>query len=286
MSSERKALDELVVPDETTVEEHAIVTDTDVFVGGRTTLDFAVRGANVLAGEGVTIGGDIEAEEDCRIGMWSTVNGSVLVGRDAYLGERTTINGQLVVGRDLDIGDDVSIEEGFEANGWIVIRNPMPLIFFFIAYLSHVFRTGDEEAIQALQDAADAAAEELPTIPNDPSAFIVPRNADIEDDSWEVSTPARIGSKCRLHGNLRARRIEVGEASTVYGSLRADVDIFVGSDTIVHGNVEAPQGTVDLAPGAEILGDVRAGNLLLTPDTIVEGSMRASGTVDISEHRP
>jgi len=63
------------------------------------------------------------------------------VGEDAYLGERVTVTGRLMVSGDLDIGDDVTIEEGFEANGWIVIRNPVPtLVFYFIVPLSPAAR--------------------------------------------------------------------------------------------------------------------------------------------------
>jgi len=85
----------------------------------------------------VSVENDIEAEGDCRLDTWCSVDGNVLVGEDAYLGERVTVTGRLMVSGDLDIGDDVTIEEGFEANGWIVIRNPVPtLVFYFIVSLS------------------------------------------------------------------------------------------------------------------------------------------------------
>ena len=119
-------LETLVVPDDTIVEEHDIVTDGDVLIGGQSTVEFGVRGRNVIAGERVRFGGSIEATHDCRLDMWCDVGESVLVGRDAYLGERVHVGGRLMVSGDLDIGDDVAIDEGFEANGWIVIRNPMP----------------------------------------------------------------------------------------------------------------------------------------------------------------
>lgn len=281
MSIEREALDELHIPPETTVEEHAIVTDASVLIGGQSDIEFEIRGDSILGGEGIEVGGDIEAAADCRLGMWSTVDGSVLVGRDAYLGERVSIRGKLVVGRDLDIGDDVSIDEGFEANGWIVIRNPMPLVLFLIAYLSHVIRTGDEEAIEALKEAANAAADELPSLDDDDAVMVVPRGATITDDSWQVSTPARIGAGVRLHGNIRAERIRVESDATIYGSLRSRSDVMVATGTVIHGDVEAGHGSVDLAAGSTIKGDVRGHDLTLTPDTIVEGTMRASGGVDI-----
>ena len=281
MSTERQALDELVVPAGTTAEERSIVTDADVLVGGRSDIGFGIRGESVLVGEGVSLDGDIEAAGDCRIGMWSSVEGTILVERDAYLGERASVDGELVVGRDLDIGDDVSIEEGFEANGWIVIRNPMPLVLFFLAYVAHVLRTGDEQAIQALQDAAEAAQEELPTATDGAPVLMVPRNATITDDRWEVSTPAHIGADCRLNGNLKASRIRVDEESTIYGSLRANHDIMVGEGTMVHGDIDARHGSVELSPDVSVRGDVHGHDLTLHPDADVEGDIRVNGTVNI-----
>lgn len=281
VSTDRPSLDELVVPEGTTAEERSIVTEADVLVGGRSDVGFGVRGESVLVGEGVTLEGGIEAAGDCRIGMWSSVDGSILVERDAYLGERASVDGKLVVGRDLDIGDDVSIEDGFEANGWIVIRNPMPLVFFFIAYIAHVLRTGDEEAIQALKEAAKAAEEELPTATDGAPVMMVPRNATITDDRWEVTTPAFIGADCRLNGNLRARRIQVDERTTIYGSLRAREDVMVEAESIVHGDIDARHGSVELGPGVDVKGDVHGHDLTLHPDATVEGDIRARGTVEL-----
>lgn len=283
VSTDRPSLDELVVPDGTTAEERSIVTEADVLVGGRSDVGFGVRGESVLVGEGVSLNGGIEAAGDCRIGMWSSVDGSILVERDAYLGERASVDGELVVGRDLDIGDDVSIEDGFEANGWIVIRNPMPLVFFFIAYIAHVLRTGDEEAMQALQEAAQAAEEELPTATDGAPVLMVPRNATITDDRWEVSTPAVIGADCRLNGNLRARRIQVNERTTIYGSLRAREDVHVGAEATVHGDIDARHGRVELGPAVAVKGDVHGLDLTMHPETTVEGEIRARGTIELDD---
>jgi predicted acyltransferase (DUF342 family) len=265
------ALSELAIPDGTTVQEHDVVVDGDVLLGGRSTVEFGVRGRNVLAGEGVRFGGDIEAENDCRLDMWSEVGGNVLVGRDAYLGERVHVEGQLKVAGDLDIGDDVDIEEGFEANGWIVIRNPMPTIVFLFVYLRHLLLVGEEEAAQELVGEV-FDEEEVETDP-----LVVPRNGTVSDDAWRVSTPATIGDDCRIHGNIRAESIEVGEDNNVFGSLRARGDIEIGGGTRIHGDVTTRNGTVTLADGAEVLGDVSCGDLELTDGATVDGTMRASG---------
>ncbi|MFB6078290.1 MAG: acyltransferase [Halarchaeum sp.] len=260
-------LDRLRLPDGTTVEEHDLVADGDVLVGGQSTVEFGVRGQNVVAGERARFGGDIEAEGDCRLDMWCDVAGNVLAGGDAYLGERVHVGGRLVVGGDLDIGDDVDIEEGFEANGWIVIRNPMPTVVFFMAYLAQLLRLGEEaEAQELIDDLTDDTEAEPVT---------VPRSAHVSDDAWRVSTPAEIGDECRLHGNVRATEIEVGAESNLFGSLRAQEDVVVGRGTKVHGDVTTRGGDVYVREGALILGDVSGQRVVVHPDADVDGGIRA-----------
>ncbi|WP_128478418.1 polymer-forming cytoskeletal protein [Halorussus pelagicus] len=275
MSLGSDPLDELAIPDGTTVEEHDLVTDGDVIVGGQSTVEFGVRGHNVIAGERVRFGGHIEAEADLRLDMWSDVADNVLVGRDAYLGERVHVGGRLMVSGDLDIGDDVDIEEGFEANGWIVIRNPMPTIVFVFVYLQQLLRIGEEEA------AEEVVSELLENEEVEADPVVVPRNGHVSDDSWRVSTPAAIGDDCRLHGNIRAESIEVGQRNDVFGSLRARGDISVGGGTVIHGDVTTRNGTVELADDVEVRGDVSCEDLHFHEGAIVDGTMRASGEMSM-----
>jgi predicted acyltransferase (DUF342 family) len=262
-------LDELVIPERTHVQEHDLVTDGDVVVGGQSSIEFGLRGENVLAGERVRIDGGIEASGDCRLDMWCDVDGDVLVGEDAYLGERVHVGGRLKVAGDLDIGENVDIDGGFKANGWIVRRSPMPTIVFLVVYLSHLLRIGEEEAAEELLDeaAADGGADPL----------LVPRGASVSDDAWQVSTPATVGDECRLHGNLRARSIVLGREDNVFGSLRARGDVRVGPDSRVHGDVTTRNGTVHVEEGAQVLGDVACEDLRLHPDAQVDGAIRARG---------
>jgi predicted acyltransferase (DUF342 family) len=270
-------LAELVVPDGTTVEEHAIVTDADVIIGTQSTIALGVRGRNVIAGEQVAFEGDIEASSDCRLDMWCTVSGNVLVGENAYIGERVEIDGQLVVAGDLDIGDDVEITEGFDANGWIVIRNPVPTLVFLFTYLTHLLRLGEEDM------AEDVLAEVFDSPDEQP--LVIPKNATVGDDAWRVSTPARVGEDCRLHGNLRAESISVGEDSECFGSLRARESITVEQGTTVHGDVTTRGGAVEIAPKAHVRGDIACEQLRLHEGAVVEGAMRARGEMTIVQER-
>ena len=273
MSLGRDPLDALEIPDGTTVEEHDLVTDGDVIVGGQSTVEFGVRGRNVIAGERARFGGDIEAEGNCRLDMWCDVAGNVLVGDDAYLGERVHVGGQLMVSGDLDIGDDVEIDEGFEANGWIVIRNPVPALVFYFIVLSQLLRVGE-------QGAADEIAEALSgDAPEDP--LVIPRGSEVSDDAWQVSTPAHVGDDCRLHGNLRAESIDVGADNNVFGSLRARGDVTVAEGTRIHGDVTTRSGTVRLDPDVRVLGDVSCTDLELHEDAVVDGTIRSRGEMRI-----
>jgi predicted acyltransferase (DUF342 family) len=267
-------LDELKIPDGTTAEEHDLVTEGDVIIGGQSTVEFGVRGHNVIGGERVRFGGDIEAEGDCRLDMWCDVAGNVLVGADAYLGERVHVGGQLMVSGNLDIGDDVDIEEGFEANGWIVIRNPMPTIVFLFVYLSQLLRIGEEEAAEEmLSGLLDEDHEHDP--------LLLPRGSRVNDDAWRVSTPATVGDDCRLHGNIRAKSLDIGVDTEVFGSLRAREDIRIGERTEVHGDVTTREGLVYVDRDAHVWGDISADDVMLHDDAAIEGSIRARGEMTV-----
>ncbi len=273
MSLRADPLSALSIPDGTVVEEHDLVTDGDVPVGAQSTVEFGVRGRNVVAGERARFGGHTEAEGDCRLDTWCAVGNDVLVGADAYLGERIEIDGQLVVGGDLDIGDDVQIEEGFEASGWIVIRNPMPTVVFLFVYLSHLLRMGED-------DAAEELVEGLFDDEEGPEPLVIPTGATVSDDAWRVSAPAEIGDECRLHGNVRAASISVGRDTEIFGSLRAREDIEIASGAIVHGDVTTRSGTVTVAEDARVWGDISCEHLDLARDGIVDGTIRARGEVN------
>jgi predicted acyltransferase (DUF342 family) len=277
MSFRSAPLDRLRIPDGTVVEEHDLVTDGDVVVGGQSTVEFGVRGRTVIGGERVRFGGDIEADGDCRLDVWCDVAGNVLAGEDAYVGERVHIGGELIVSGDLDIGDDVEVEEGFDANGWIVIRNPVPTVVFLFIYLSQLLRLGEEEAAEDL----------IESVRRDPEAepLVIPRSARVSDDAWRVSTPADVGADCRLHGNLRAERITVGRDTELFGSLRAKGDVHLERGVEIHGDVTTRAGVVRIERGAHVRGDVSCEDLVLDDDAEIEGAIRARGEVSISRGR-
>ena len=126
-------LKNLLVPDNTRIEANRIIVEGDVIVGNHSSIEYGILGDTVIMGEGVTVSGDIAASSDIRIDMWSKLGSRVEVGKNAYLGEFVTIDGKLIVEGDLDVGKEVKIKGGFEAKGWIVVRNPVPVIIFYIS---------------------------------------------------------------------------------------------------------------------------------------------------------
>jgi len=275
VSSPGDPLDELAIPDGTTVEEHDIVTDSDVLIGSNSTIEFGIRSRTIAAGERVSFGRHLEVDNDCRLDMLCEIDDSLLVGSDAYIGARCHIGGALLVSGDLDIGDDVEIDEGFETNGWIHTRNPVPALVFYFIVLSQFLRFGEAE--KAEEFASAISPDDVDQRP----PLVVPKGAKISDDAWRVSTPATIGNDCRLHGNIRAESILVGTETTIFGSLRARDDITVGSETVIIGDVTTRNGTVTLHAGTEVRGDISCRDLVVHDGADVHGSLRAKGEMKL-----
>ena len=277
MAVSEDPLDVLIIPTGTIAEERDLVTTGDVIIGGQSNINFGVRSQNIIVGERVRFEGDIEVEKECRVDIWCEIEGNVLVGEDAYLGERVSISGRLVVGGDLDIGDDVQIKEGFEANGWINIRNPLPTIIFLFMYLTQLLRLGEEEASEELlSEILEGGRDKM-----DEDPLVIPRGSHISDEMWRVSTPVIIKNGCRLHGNFRAVDIKVGEDVNLFGSIRARENVTIGKGTRIHGDVTTREGDVALNEGSHILGDVSCNKLELHEGARVEGTIRAKDGMQI-----
>jgi hypothetical protein len=159
-----------------------------------------------------------------------------------------------------------------------VIRNPVPTLVFYFLVLSQLLSIG-------ANDAADELAEAL-SGDSDDDPLVVPRGATVSDDAWRVSTPATVGDGCRLHGNLRAETITVGRDNNVFGSLRARGDVDIGAGTQVHGDVTTRDGTVAIAEGAHVRGDVSCSALELHDGAEVDGTIRASGDIRLIQPDP
>ncbi len=278
-STERENTEEgvfktFVVPDRTRMEEHTIVVDGDVIIGNHSEIRYGIISNSSILGERVEISGDLISRSDVRVDIWSHIGGNIKTGTNAYIGEFVTIDGKLVVKGDLDIGNDVRINGGFEAKGWIVVRNPIPVIVYLYLYISELLRIGkDEEVGKALSELFedDAGAVSI-------NSMVIPNGSRISIDSIRVPSKALIGSGCRLVGNIRATSLEMANDTTLYGSIRTIQDVTLGKSNIIHGNIVS-RGNVYIREKTHVLGEINAQAIKIHESARVDGIMRASGGI-------
>jgi predicted acyltransferase (DUF342 family) len=258
-----------LLPDGTELQEHSIKTDRNIVIGEFCQIDYGLRGADVIVGDSSKIREYIWADGDARVGNWCEIGSDVVAKQDAYIGEGAVINGKLKVAGTLDIGERVEIKEGFEATGAIEIRNPMPVILFILIYFMTLLRIQREEDIDRILDDLFSDDDEEFEMP-----LMIPSRSRLNLKLFSVPSTMRIGRGCRLHGNIRAGRIDVQPDTVVFGSLRAKRGISVAGGVEIHGNVES-SGEVQVRKGAHILGDVIAKTIRLHEDAKIDGTIEA-----------
>ncbi len=266
------------IPDNTIMEEHSIVTTGGAIIGNHTVMGFGIIADSVIAGERVRINGNVIGTEEVRIDMWSQVNGDVRTKNDAYIGEFVNIDGKLIVGKDLDIGKNVKIDGGYEARGWIVIRNPIPVIIYIFLYLTELIRMGkDEEVDNALKNLFSDESDDL----EEDKLLIIPSGSKIDLESIKVPDKAVIGSGCRMMGNIRASSIVMGNNNILFGSIKTTNEIVIGEGNTIHGNL-VTRGDVRINKNSHILGEINGGKVMIHEEARVDGAMRAANGVIIT----
>ncbi|MDD1673180.1 MAG: acyltransferase [Methanomicrobiales archaeon] len=255
-------------PDHTELQEHILITDNDMVVGDRCQIDYGLSGESVAVCEFSRVAGNVTAHGELRIDNFCQVAGDVTAEENAFLGEGVHIRGKLTVLGDMDIGDNVQIDRGFEAKGWIVIRNPMPVIVYLLLYLMALLKFEREEDLEKFLEriTADDAEPETP--------LLIPSRSQLSMEGLTFPVPLTIGAHNRLHGTIRAESIEIGDHTTIFGSLRSPGPIRIGEDTIIHGEVVSGE-TVRVARGATILGNIFSPTLELHEEARVDGLIKA-----------
>lgn len=266
------------IPDNTTMEEHSIVTNGGAIIGNHTTMGFGIIANSVIAGERVRINGDVIGTEEIRIDMWSQVNGDVKTKNDAYIGEFVNIDGRLIVGKDLDIGKNVKINQGYEARGWIVVRNPIPVVIYIFLYLTELLRMGkDEEVDNALENLFFDESDDFEVN----KLLIIPSGSKIDLESIKVPDKAVIGNGCRMMGNIRASSMVMGNNNILFGSIKTNNEIVIGEGNTIHGNL-VTRGVVRINKDSHILGEINGGKIIIHEEARVDGAMRAANDVLIT----
>lgn len=281
ISEPEQILKNFLVPDNTRIETNKITVEGDVIVGNHSNIEYSMIGDTIILGEGVTVSGDIAASSDIRIDMWSKLGSKVEVGRNAYLGEFVTIEGKLLVQGDLDVGKEVKIRGGFEAKGWIVVRNPVPVIIFIFLYIREMMRLGKGEEIEkALEGLFEDSEESQGFEGKEPGEkiLIIPAGAKLSPEAFDVAGEAIIGNNCQLIGNIRAQAVETGEKLTLKGSIYSESKIKVGENCTVYGNLYS-KGQVQIGRNSRVFGGVKADSVLLYENARVDGTIKAPSGV-------
>ncbi len=271
----RELFENCILPDNTELQEHTLMTDRCIVVGDRCRIDYGIDGKDVIVCEFSSLNGDIHCDGDLRIDNFCEVSGDVFVSEDAYLGEGVKIQGRLIVNGDLDIGDNVQIEKGFEAKGWISIRNPMPVITYIVLYLVTLLGIEKEEEINEILEKLFGYDEEISEVP-----LMIPSHSVLNMQTFSVPKSMTIGENCRLHGNIKAGSVKVARGNTIFGSLRTDESAEIREENTIHGDVYAG-GTILICEKVHIMGDVRCEKLTMHEEAFVDGTIKAPGGVKI-----
>nr|WP_255679964.1 polymer-forming cytoskeletal protein [Methanosarcina sp. DH2] len=270
-----------LVPDNTRIETNRIIVEGDVIVGNHSSIQYGISGDTVIIGEGVDVSGDIVACSDARIDMWSKMGSRVEVGRNAYLGEFVTIDGKLTVEGDLDVGKEVKIKGGFEAKGWIVVRNPVPVIMFLLLYIREMMRLGrGEEVEKAIEELFDDSEENKEPDGKEPGekVLIIPEDAKMSPEAIEAGGEAVIGNNCYLIGTLRVQSVETGKGLTLKGSVFSEGNVTIGESSTVYGNLVS-KGQIHIGRNSRVFGGIKADSVILHENARVDGTIKAPSGV-------
>ncbi len=272
----------LVIPDGTVFEEHTVVTNGDVVVGDRCLVRYGIKTeGRIFIGEHAIIDGDLESTEDIRIDIFSEIGGNVKSGGNVYLGEKCHIKGKLSLDGDLDVGDNVDIDKGFEAKGWINIRNPIPVVIYIFIYLAQLLKMGHSEEIDRILE--ELEENEGDTIPISETFFYIPNNSIIGNQKSKIEENMRIGKKSRVTGNFEAKgAIFIDEKSEIHGSLKTTGDIFCGKKTKVKGNIST-NGVVRIEEKTEVEGKISAEKIFLSKEANVKSELLAKKGVTFTD---
>jgi len=256
-------------------EEHTIVTKGDFILGNHVKMEFGLKTeGRVFAGQGVEIGGHIEATDDVRLDQSTHIEGDVTGGANVYLGERCFIKGDLAVEGDLDVGDDVRIGGKLNAKGWVQKRNPIPLVLYIFIYLLELMRLGQGKEVERILAELEEGDDTDITV--DEVFLFLPDDSRIGLQDSDIKGHLSAGDDVRILGNLQIEgNATFGSGCRVLGALRADGDVMLGPDTEVQGELRAG-GAVTVSTGCQVLGDLRARSVTMYPNASVDGKIIAT----------
>lgn len=271
MTFDRKTL---VIPEKTKFEENIIITNGDVIISDRSMVRFGIKtNGRVFIGEHVILDGNIDTTKDVRVDTFSHIGGDVKSGGDVYLGEKVIIDGKLSLLGDLDVADSVSVNEGFEAKGWINIRSPIPIIIYIFIYLVQLLKMGHSEEIEKLLNEIEENNGE--TIPISKIFMFIPNDSIIGLQKSQIESNIKIGKKSIITGNFNVKgNVIIEDDSILYGSIKNTNNIYCGKNVVIRGNIKS-NGDVKIIDNSIISGNVIGDKIFLSKSASIEGTLKA-----------
>jgi predicted acyltransferase (DUF342 family) len=252
-------------------------------VGDGCKLAFGLRSpARLFVGEKAEVKGDLDAGLEVRVDHFTVIEGDVRSGGGAYLGEKVRVTGKLRA-TDLDVGDSVEIVGGYEAKGWVSIRNPVPVVMYLFIYLLQLLGQGRSEEVERILKELEQG-EDGPIVIGSGYLYI-PEGSHLGLQEGVVKGNLSIGEGARVLGNYAVQGwARLDGHATLVGALRAARDIHVGPGCRVEGDL-ACLGTLHLGEEARVLGRIEARRVAMAQSAKVEGTVQAKeGIHFVSKH--
>ena len=272
-----------IVPNNAVINSEIIKTESGMIIGNHAEIGRNLHVGLLMAGESVHVTGQIISDADIRADVWCKFDGDIFGGGDAYLGEFTTINGKITVEGDLDVGKEVKLNGGFLSKGWIVVRNPLPIMVFVFLYIRELMRIGktseeiDKTLNEFFEDDEEIDLENLDEaglseILNRGRFFIIPLGSKVSSENINVPEDASIGNNCVIDGSLICKKFESGKNLNFRGSLRSKGETTIADGSNFSGNLNA-SGKLIIGKNVKIEGHVSARSIVIHETSFIEGTV-------------
>jgi len=281
-----KILTTFIIPDNAVIDAKIIKTQSGMIIGNHSQVEKDLNVGFLMAGESVHVSGQIVSENDIRTDVWCRFDKDVFGGGDAYLGEFTTINGKITVEGDLDVGKEVKLNGGFLSKGWIVVRNPLPIMVFIFLYIRELMRLGktSEEIDKTLSeffeddeeiDLEKLGESDLSEILNRGGFFVIPLGTKISLESINVPEDAVIGNDCVINSRLICKKFESGKNLIFNGLLRSKGEVLIADGSKITGEINT-SGKLIIGKDVKIEGQISAKSIVIHETSFIEGVVSCS----------
>ena len=276
-----KILTTFIIPDNAVIEDKIIKTHAGMIIGNHSQIEKDLHVGFLMVGESVHITGQIVSEGDIRTDVWCRFDENVFGGGDAYLGEFTTINGKITIEGDLDVGKEVKLNGGFLSKGWIVVRNPLPVMIFIFLYIRELMRLGktseeiDKTLSEFFEDDEEIDLEKLDDsnlseILNRGGFFVIPLGTKVSLESINVPEDAVVGNDCIINSRLICKKFEGGKNLIFNGLLRSKGETLIADGSKITGEINT-SGKLVIGKNVKIEGQISAKSIVIHETAFIEG---------------